>query len=146
MLIYWQWKNSNKKWSTYWINICLFQTILVTLVLMSLAVASSQDYSQLFAGFGPYLRQSAVMRDPRSNRGKYVNSLSSEPFSCSRYITFQSIRSIRRHLRNQSGLDSNSNSNSIGHNFHYEYETSICELAVNSISAVHVPDEAWRCY
>ncbi|XP_050594529.1 uncharacterized protein LOC126924275 isoform X1 [Bombus affinis] len=44
-------------------------TILVTLVLMSLAVASSQDYSQLFAGFGPYLRQSAVMRDPRSNRG-----------------------------------------------------------------------------
>ncbi|XP_033203176.1 worker-enriched antennal transcript isoform X1 [Bombus vancouverensis nearcticus] len=47
----------------------VLQTILVTLVLMSLAVASSQDYSQLFAGFGPYLRQSAVMRDPRSNRG-----------------------------------------------------------------------------
>ncbi|KAF3424103.1 hypothetical protein E2986_02873 [Frieseomelitta varia] len=46
-----------------------FQTIPVVLVLMVLAVASSQDYSQLFAGFGPYLRQSAVMRDPRSNRG-----------------------------------------------------------------------------
>ncbi|CAL7938507.1 unnamed protein product [Xylocopa violacea] len=35
---------------------------------MVLAVASSQDYNQLFAGFGPYLRP-AGMRDPRSNRG-----------------------------------------------------------------------------
>ncbi|XP_034179936.1 worker-enriched antennal transcript isoform X1 [Osmia lignaria lignaria] len=47
----------------------LLQTILVTLVLMVLAVASSQDYSQLFAGFGPYLGQTSAMRDPRSNRG-----------------------------------------------------------------------------
>ncbi|CAD1476587.1 unnamed protein product, partial [Heterotrigona itama] len=49
-----------------------FQTIPVVLVLMILAVASSQDYSQLFAGFGPYLRQAAVMRDPRSNRGNMI--------------------------------------------------------------------------
>ncbi|XP_076758605.1 worker-enriched antennal transcript isoform X2 [Xylocopa sonorina] len=46
-------------------------TILVTLVLMVLAVASSQNYNQLFAGFGPYLRL-AGMRDPRSNRGPVV--------------------------------------------------------------------------
>ncbi|XP_017792935.1 PREDICTED: uncharacterized protein LOC108574803 isoform X1 [Habropoda laboriosa] len=47
----------------------LLQIILVTLVLTILTVASSQDYNQLFAGFGPYLRPSTVMRDPRSNRG-----------------------------------------------------------------------------
>ncbi|XP_076240705.1 worker-enriched antennal transcript isoform X4 [Calliopsis andreniformis] len=47
----------------------LFQTILVSFVLLVLAMASGQDYSQLFAGFGPYLRQTAGMRDPRSNRG-----------------------------------------------------------------------------
>ncbi|XP_076240703.1 worker-enriched antennal transcript isoform X2 [Calliopsis andreniformis] len=44
-------------------------TILVSFVLLVLAMASGQDYSQLFAGFGPYLRQTAGMRDPRSNRG-----------------------------------------------------------------------------
>ncbi|KZC13070.1 hypothetical protein WN55_05475 [Dufourea novaeangliae] len=32
-------------------------------------MSAAQDYSQLFAGFGPYLRPSAGMRDPRSNRG-----------------------------------------------------------------------------
>ncbi|CAK9795059.1 hypothetical protein ANTPLA_LOCUS222 [Anthophora plagiata] len=47
----------------------LLQIILVTLVLMVLAVASSQDYNQLFAGFGPYIKPAAAMRDPRSNRG-----------------------------------------------------------------------------
>lgn len=41
-----------------------------------------------------------------------------------------------------SGLDSNSNSNPVDHNFRHEYEASIRELAVNSISAVHVSDEA----
>lgn len=30
----------------------------------------AQDYSQLFAGFGPYFRAAAPMRDPRSNTGK----------------------------------------------------------------------------
>ncbi|KAK0174192.1 hypothetical protein PV328_007301 [Microctonus aethiopoides] len=29
----------------------------------------AQDYSQLFAGFGPYFRAAAPMRDPRSNTG-----------------------------------------------------------------------------
>ncbi|XP_031825827.1 worker-enriched antennal transcript isoform X2 [Nomia melanderi] len=47
----------------------LLQTILLAFVFAILAVTSAQDYSQLFAGFGPYLRQSAGMRDPRSNRG-----------------------------------------------------------------------------
>ncbi|XP_076295216.1 worker-enriched antennal transcript isoform X1 [Lasioglossum baleicum] len=47
----------------------LLQTILLVFVFAVLAVCSAQDYSQLFAGFGPYLRQTAGMRDPRSNRG-----------------------------------------------------------------------------
>ncbi|XP_031773797.1 uncharacterized protein LOC100863346 isoform X2 [Apis florea] len=47
----------------------LFQTILILLVFTVLAVVSSQDYNQLFAGFGPYIRQAVAMRDPRSNRG-----------------------------------------------------------------------------
>ncbi|KOX80242.1 hypothetical protein WN51_08419 [Melipona quadrifasciata] len=49
-----------------------FQTISVVLVLMVLAVASSQDYSQLFAGFGPYLRQSAIVREIRSDSVQYL--------------------------------------------------------------------------
>lgn len=32
----------------------------------------AQDYSQLFAGFGPYLRAASPMRDPRTNRGEDV--------------------------------------------------------------------------
>ncbi|XP_031366972.1 uncharacterized protein LOC102674489 isoform X4 [Apis dorsata] len=44
-------------------------TILILLVFTVLAAVSSQDYSQLFAGFGPYIRQAVAMRDPRSNRG-----------------------------------------------------------------------------
>ncbi|XP_031773799.1 uncharacterized protein LOC100863346 isoform X4 [Apis florea] len=44
-------------------------TILILLVFTVLAVVSSQDYNQLFAGFGPYIRQAVAMRDPRSNRG-----------------------------------------------------------------------------
>ncbi|XP_054006876.1 uncharacterized protein LOC128891429 isoform X1 [Hylaeus anthracinus] len=48
----------------------LLQRVLVAFVVVVLAVASAQDYSQLFAGFGPYLRSSSAgMRDPRSNRG-----------------------------------------------------------------------------
>ncbi|XP_076165978.1 worker-enriched antennal transcript isoform X1 [Ptiloglossa arizonensis] len=47
----------------------LLQRILLGFVFAMLAVASAQDYSQLFAGFGPYLGQSVGMRDPRSNRG-----------------------------------------------------------------------------
>lgn len=50
-----------------------FQTILILLVFTVLATVSSQDYSQLFAGFGPYIRQAVAMRDPRSNRGEYAN-------------------------------------------------------------------------
>ncbi|XP_066581559.1 uncharacterized protein [Prorops nasuta] len=42
---------------------------LVVFVLAILSSSSAQLYNQLFAGFGPYLRQSASMRDPRSNRG-----------------------------------------------------------------------------
>lgn len=44
-------------------------TILVSFILLLVAMASGQDYSQLFAGFGPYLGQTVGMRDPRSNRG-----------------------------------------------------------------------------
>ena len=47
----------------------LLRRILAAFVLLVLAVASAQDYSQLFAGFGPYLSQTGGMRDPRSNRG-----------------------------------------------------------------------------
>ncbi|XP_028521758.1 uncharacterized protein LOC107996352 isoform X1 [Apis cerana] len=45
------------------------ETVLILLVFTVLAAVSSQDYSQLFAGFGPYIRQAVAMRDPRSNRG-----------------------------------------------------------------------------
>ncbi|XP_033215258.1 uncharacterized protein LOC117171761 isoform X2 [Belonocnema kinseyi] len=45
---------------------------LITLVAFSLVLVATvfaQDYSQLFAGFGPYLRLTSGMRDPRSNTG-----------------------------------------------------------------------------
>ncbi|XP_011313032.1 uncharacterized protein [Fopius arisanus] len=45
---------------------------LIAIIVIALAIVSgalAQDYSQLFAGFGPYLRASSPMRDPRSNRG-----------------------------------------------------------------------------
>lgn len=47
----------------------LLQIILVAFVVAILAVASAQDFRHFFAGFSPY-SQIAVMRDPRSNRGK----------------------------------------------------------------------------
>ncbi|XP_034940434.1 uncharacterized protein [Chelonus insularis] len=34
-----------------------------------LSSTMAQDYSQLFAGFGPYFRAVTPMRDPRSNTG-----------------------------------------------------------------------------
>ncbi|XP_051171450.1 uncharacterized protein LOC127288185 [Leptopilina boulardi] len=45
---------------------------LVAFVLTIGVTVFAQDYSQLFAGFGPYLRLSSGMRDPRSNRGPVV--------------------------------------------------------------------------
>jgi hypothetical protein len=46
----------------------LLQIILVAFMAV-LAGASAQSFRHFFAGFGPYV-QTAVMRDPRSNRGK----------------------------------------------------------------------------
>ncbi|XP_001608077.2 uncharacterized protein LOC100120369 isoform X1 [Nasonia vitripennis] len=48
----------------------LFATILA----IALSLAQAQNYNQLFAGFGPYLRQQqqqqpSNLRDPRSNTG-----------------------------------------------------------------------------
>ncbi|KAL6422854.1 hypothetical protein ACFW04_010408 [Cataglyphis niger] len=42
--------------------------ILVTFVMAILMGVSTQNFRHFFAGFNPYI-QSAVMRDPRSNRG-----------------------------------------------------------------------------
>ncbi|XP_015596220.1 uncharacterized protein LOC107268202 [Cephus cinctus] len=43
---------------------------IVFFIVAALASVYAQDYSQLFAGFGPYLQQSnSGMRDPRSNTG-----------------------------------------------------------------------------
>ncbi|XP_029673751.1 uncharacterized protein LOC115241918 [Formica exsecta] len=42
--------------------------ILVTFVMAILTGVSTQNFRHFFAGFNPYI-QSAVMRDPRSNRG-----------------------------------------------------------------------------
>ncbi|KAG7190321.1 hypothetical protein KM043_006436 [Ampulex compressa] len=42
---------------------------LLASLLIVLAGVSAQNIRQLFAGFGPYLRQTDGMRDARSNRG-----------------------------------------------------------------------------
>lgn len=51
---------------------CLF-ILQIAIIMISFAIfvgTIAQDYSQLFAGFGPYFRAAAPMRDPRSNTGK----------------------------------------------------------------------------
>lgn len=47
------------------------QIILVAFVVAALAGVSAQNFRHFFAGFGPYV-QTAIMRDPRSNRGKKI--------------------------------------------------------------------------
>ncbi|XP_044004885.1 uncharacterized protein LOC122850000 [Aphidius gifuensis] len=43
---------------------------IITVALFALVAGTmAQDYSQLFAGFGPYIRAASPMRDPRANTG-----------------------------------------------------------------------------
>lgn len=46
-----------------------FFALFATILAIVASLAQAQNYDQLFAGFGPYLRQSSGMRDPRSNTG-----------------------------------------------------------------------------
>ncbi|XP_011497793.1 PREDICTED: uncharacterized protein LOC105362141 [Ceratosolen solmsi marchali] len=43
--------------------------VLATILAVVASLAHAQNYNQLYSGFGPYLRQSSGMRDPRSNTG-----------------------------------------------------------------------------
>ncbi|XP_012251827.2 uncharacterized protein LOC105683649 [Athalia rosae] len=52
---------------------------LAVFFLAVVAGAFAQDYSDLFAGFGPYLSGRASLRDPRSNRGPVVFPAGPEP-------------------------------------------------------------------
>ncbi|XP_043278927.1 uncharacterized protein [Venturia canescens] len=49
-----------------------FIALVAAIVAILVGAVSGQDYSQLFAGFGPYLQQSSGLRDPRSNTGPVV--------------------------------------------------------------------------
>lgn len=60
----------------------------MSFILLLVAMASGQDYSQLFAGFGPYLGQTVGMRD-RSDVYYFLNSDS--PSTESKGVPFISI-------------------------------------------------------